>query len=136
MVSVDWQLVREIVAPIVGLIGGLVGLIGGGLGIYYASTANRMLLKRFRREEDAKEVEARMGDLLRRAHESSGSGATMQRVTIELTDELDKKAAWKLYTDGAAEIPQGNRCDFFIDKFPKALRRDLESRARSSHADD
>lgn len=91
--SMDWQTLREIVAPTVGLFGGFVGLIGGGLGIYYASTANRILVKRFRCEEDAKEVEMRADDLLRRVHESSGSGSTMQRVTLALTDELDKKAA-------------------------------------------
>lgn len=128
--SMDWQTLREIVAPTVGLFGGIVGLIGGGLGIYYASTANRILLKRFRREEDAKEVETRADDLLRRVHESSGSSSTMQRVTLELTDELDKKAAWKMYKDGSAEMPQGNHCTFFVDKFPNALRRDMEMRAQ------
>jgi hypothetical protein len=34
--GIDWQAVREIVAPIVGMVGGIVGLFGGGLGIYYA----------------------------------------------------------------------------------------------------
>jgi len=135
--GIDWQTLGEIVVPAVGLIGGFVGLIGRGLGIYYASTANRILLKRFRREEDAKEVATRADDLLRRVHEASGSGSTMQRVILELTDEIDKKAAWKLYKDGTAEMPQSNSCSFFIDKFPKALRRDLEMRTRSAaHTDD
>lgn len=136
IVSMDWQTLREIVAPIVGSFGGFVGLIGGGLGIYYASTANRILLKRFRREEEAKEVETRADDLLRRVHESSGSGSTMQRVTLELTDELDKKAAWKLYKDGTAEVPRGNHYTFFVDNFPKALRRDMEMRSRRECSDD
>jgi hypothetical protein len=137
--SIDWQTALSVAAPIVGSIGGIVGLIGGSLGIYYATTANRVLIRRFNREEDAKDVEARVDELLRRAHESayaSQSGSSMRVVTLELTGELDNRAAWKLHKDGRAEMPQGGHCQFFVDKLPKAIRRDLELRAHSSPKDD
>jgi len=85
----DWQSIREVLV----LIGAVVGLIGGSLGIYYHSTSNRILLKRFRREEDAKEVDARADEFMRIAHEvaASAGGSVMKMIPFELNDDPDKK---------------------------------------------
>lgn len=132
----DWQAVREIVAPIVGMVGGVVGLFGGGLGIYYASTANRILLQRFRREEEAKEIESRADDLMRRAYEAASTGGSvMQMVPFELIDELDKKAAWKLCKKGHARM-QGNKVTIDVDLLPKMIAQHMARRAHSSHTSD
>ena len=131
--GIDSQTMREIVAPIVGMVGGIVGLFGGGLGIYYASTANRILLQRFRREEETKEIESRADDLLRRAYEaaSAAGGSVMQMVPFELTDELSKKAAWKLCKEGHARM-QGNKVTIDVDLLPKMIARDMARRAHGS----
>lgn len=132
----DWQAVREIVAPSVGLVGGVVGLFGGGLGIYYASTANRILLLRFRREEEAKEIDSRADDLMRRAHEAASAGVSvMQMVSLDLLNELDKKAAWKLCKEGHARM-QGNKVTINVDLLPKMIARDMTRRAHSSDTSD
>jgi hypothetical protein len=137
IVGIDWQMIREIVAPTVGVVGGLVGLFGGGLGIYYASTANRILLKRFRREEEAKEVETRADDLMRRAHEAAAcaGGSVMQMVPFELTDEIDKRAAWKLCKEGRARM-QGKNVTVDVDLLPKMIARDMARRGHSSQESD
>jgi len=135
--SADLQLLRDTIAPAVALVGGLVGLFGGGLGIYYASTANRILLKRFAREEEAREVETRADDLLRRAHEqvdSSGSGSVLQMVPLELTDELDRKAAWKLSKAGLANL-HGGRYVISVDRRPAALQNAMAARAEHARSE-
>jgi hypothetical protein len=125
----DWQIIREVVVPIVAVVGGLVGLIGGSLSIYYSSTSNRILLNRFRREEEAKAVEARADDLMRHAHETSGSsGSMMSVIPLELTDEIDKKAAWKLCKEGHGSM-HDNKVTLFIDRLPKVIAEDMARRA-------
>lgn len=114
---IDWEPVREIVAPIVGVV--------GGLGIYYAGTAHRDLLQRVRREDHAKEIEARADDLMRRAHEAASTGhSVMQMVTIKLIDELDKQAAWKLCVEGRARM-QGDTISIDVDLLPKPIAKDM-----------
>jgi len=128
---VDWQTTRELIAPTIGLLGGLVGLFGGGLGIYYASTANRVLLQRFRREEETRQVDARADELLRHAYEqvaSSAVGPAIKLVPLELTCDLDRKAAWKLQKDGVASLHNG-RYMISMDATPAALQRAMRSRA-------
>lgn len=41
-----------------------------------------------------------------------------------------------MYKDGTAEMPQGNHCTFFVDKFPKTLRREMETRGHRECSDD
>jgi hypothetical protein len=126
----DWQMVREVVAPIVAVVGGLVGLIGGSLSIYYNSTSTRILLKRFRREEEAKLVDARADDFMRRAHEAAVSkgGSMMQFVPLELVDDFDRKAAWKLCKDGHGTM-KGQHIWVSVDLMPPMISRDMARRA-------
>lgn len=126
----DLQALREIVSPIIAMVGGLVGLIGGGLSIYYNSTSNRILRRRFRREEEAKEVDARVDELKRTAHETtiSEGGSTMRMVPLYLKDEIDRKAAWKLCKEGDARI-HGNTVIIDVDLLPPMIARDMARRA-------
>jgi hypothetical protein len=126
----DLQALKEVVAPIIPIVGGLVGLIGGGLSIYYNSTSNRILRKRFRREEEAKEVDARADELKRTAHETAMSegGSTMRMVPLYLKDEIDRKAAWKLCKEDGARL-QGNTVIVDVDLLPPMIARDMARRA-------
>ena len=126
----DLQALREVVAPIIAIVGGLVGLIGGGLSVYYNSTSNRILRKRFRREEEAKEVDARADVLKRTAHETamSAAGSTMRMVPLYLKDEIGRKAAWKLCKEGGARL-QGNTVIVDVDLLPPMIARDMARRA-------
>jgi hypothetical protein len=126
----DLQTLREVVAPIIAIVGGLVGLIAGGLSIYYNSTSNRILRKRFRREQEAKEVDARADELKRTAYETamSESGSTMRMVPLYLKDEIGRKAAWKLCKEGDARI-QGSTVIVDVDLLPPMFARDMARRA-------
>ena len=126
----DLQALKEVVAPIIPIVGGLVGLIGGGLSIYYNSTSNRILRKRFRREEEAKEVDARADVLKRTAHETamSAAGSTMRMVPLYLKDEIGRKAAWKLCKEDGARL-QGNTVIVDVDLLPPMIARDMARRA-------
>lgn len=109
--------------PWIGLLGGLVGLFGGGLSIYYGSTANRVLLKRFAREEDEHAVAARRDHLLRMATEyvqNSTSPVTQQVIRVKLGGELDRRAAWALVKDDVPSIA-GNECLIPRSKLPRGF---------------
>lgn len=116
----DW--IRD-AAPWVGLLGGLVGLFAGVLSMYYGSTANRILLKRFAREEDEHAVAARRDHLLRMATEfaqESKSPVVHQIVRVKLGDELDRRAAWSLVKDDLAMV-EGNECVIPRSKLPRGF---------------
>jgi hypothetical protein len=51
----------------------------------------------------------------------------MQIVTFDLTEELDKGAAWKLCKEGHARI-QGNKVIIDVDLLPKMIARDMTRR--------
>jgi hypothetical protein len=122
----DWQAIREALV----LIGAVVGLVGGSLGIYYHSTSNRILLKRFRREEEAKEIDARADEFLRLAHEIAvrEGGSTMRMIPFELNSEIERKVAWKLCKDGKGRMAD-NILIINVDLLPPMIARDMARRA-------
>lgn len=115
-----------------GPVGGIAGIISLVLTLYYRRTAHRILLARYEREEQARDVDACVDDLRRRADviaNNSGSPVTMLRVSVDLTSELDFKAAYKLARTGEASL-EGSRLHFVINRVPKAIQQDMERRGR------
>jgi len=120
------------IASIVGAVGGLVGLVFGALGIWYAraghvraAAEHDIVLRRFQREEAAREVADRKDALLRKAHEAAqaaGSSSTMSETTFKLESELDRQAALELVREGLATV-NGDQCSIPINKLPDELRR-------------
>jgi len=122
------------ITSVIGAVGGVVGMVFGALGIWFSAAAHRrnaeahnVLLKRFRREEDEKEVARRKGELLRAANELAygmQSASTLVQIPIPLESEIDRKAAWELSKEGLANF-KGDQCIISIDKMPPELKRGL-----------
>lgn len=126
----DWQSFRDYVAPTLALVGGIVGLLGGGLGIYYASTANAVLLRRARRDEAECELEQAKDELWRRAYERAQemqSASTLVEVGVELQTTAERRAAWALAKEGRASVRR-NACFIAINKMPAIFRHAMEFR--------